>query len=459
MSRLGALANLPAKLGALARLPARLGADRATLGALGRLPARLGADLAWTQLGWAFMRIGYHAAVLWLLCDLWVWRESAFASSPSAGPPLLAAGFIANALLVTGWKTRPLLVANALLLRGLFALCEDPYTVDEIVENFSLVLAFAPRPAVLAVDCRGQPPRPREPLPRPFCILVYVAVVLLYEDSVVHKLGAEVWQDGSILWLASVLPHVGNTSFPEWAEQAWLFRSAAYAALAYEALFPLVAFRRLRPILCATGILMHATTGLLYPLPQFALVMVATLLLFMPRADPAPTRATIRTTPAWTAPLAVALAAAMTVSQIDLVRRPWEPRSRLSRLVSTYPHPIFIDWHFRLRAPILRYTTEIDGREVVIPSFDEDGRPAVRDRYWKVLAFSLRGDRRGPDMMARYLRAWLLARGAQSATVTLWCRDVRLPRLELDFGLAEELASRRFTRCGQVELAPGPPGE
>jgi hypothetical protein len=416
---------------------------------------RLGADLRFTHLGWALLRIGYHAAIVWLLADLWVWRESAFASSPSAGPCLVAAGLIVNVLLVAGWKTRPLLVANAALLRALFLLSEDPYTVDEIVENFSLVLVFAPRPRALAIDCAGQPAAPREPLPRHFCALVYVALVLLYADSVIHKLGSVVWRDGSIVWLAAAMPHAGSGFYPGWAQEAWIARAAAYGALAYEALFPLVVLRRLRPFLAATGIAMHAGTALLYPLPQFALVMVSILLLLVPRAAPGaeappPRRAT--------ALLAYGLAAAMTVSQIGLVLHPWEPRGALSRLVSTYPHPFFIDWHFRLRAPLLRYTVDVGGRAVEIPSFDQDGHPVVRDRYWKVLAFSLRGDRRGRDMMTRYVRAWLLREGLTSARVTLWCRDVTLPRLELDFSLAELMASRQFRECGAMEFGPDPGG-
>jgi len=430
-------------------------AVRRSAASLAGLLARLGFDLRWTHLGWALMRIGYHAAVFWLLADLWVWRESAFASSPVAGPCLLAAGLIVNALLVVGWRTRPLLLVNAAILRVTFALCEDPYTVDEIVENFSLVLVFAPRPLALALDCKGQPGRPGQPLPRHFCVLVFAALVLLYEDSVIHKLGSTVWRDGSIVWLAAAMPHAGGGFFPSWAQEAWLARAVAYGALAYEALFPLVAFRRLRLLFCATGILMHVATGLLYPMPQFGLVMVAALLLLLPRATgtgaPPPTRRR-------TALLAYGLAVAMTVSQIGLILHPWEPRGRLSRLVSTYPHPFFIDWHFQLHAPILRYTVEVDGRQVAIPSFDEDGHPEVRDRYWKVLAFSLRGDWRGQDMMTRYLRAWLLRQGLTRARVTVWCRDVSLPRLELDFGLADELARRRFAPCGSIDFSPGPGG-
>jgi hypothetical protein len=87
-------------------------------------------DLGASQLGLALMRIVYHATVFWLIFDLWYWREIAFFGHVQSAIPFLLGSLAVNALLVLGFKTRPLLILNWVLLRVIFRKCRDPYTVE-----------------------------------------------------------------------------------------------------------------------------------------------------------------------------------------------------------------------------------------------------------------------------------------------------------------------------------------
>lgn len=413
-------------------------------------------DLGCTHLGWALFRVGFHSGVFWLLLDLWNWRASAFEQFPTRGAALVASGLLVNALLVLGWKTRPLLFVNAVLLRAIFAHSQDTYTVDEVVEQLSLVLLFAERPRAFALDCWREPQHPHEPVRGPLGPLLILALTLLYWDSLLHKLRTSIWPSGAAFWLATALPFTGTHLLPQWAERAWLMRSATYGTLLYEALFPLLAVKRLRPWVCLAGIGLHIGTGIFLPLPQFAWVMVAAVALFLPGAALATPGSLPRPALPWSrsARLAACVGAAMIVSQAQLMIDPGAPRPWLSRAVAAYPHAIFVEWHFTLPAPLLRLTTQVDGRETLLPSFDRD-RPTTRDRYFKMLGFSWRAAGNPPPEIARYARAWFAQRGLEPRPVAVGCRDARLRTLALDFSLDDEVRARPFVPCGMLMFKPG----
>jgi hypothetical protein len=395
----------------------------------------------------AILRVLYHATVFWLLYDLWLWRGSAFLAHPREGMLLLLLGLLTNAFLIVGFFTRPLLIVNVVLLRVLFFFCQDPYTVDDVVQYFSFVFAFGPEPRAYSLDSarRGRSD-PGDPLPFGFVLFAYVILVLLYWDSVYYKLHARIWQTGSAFWLGAALPFMGQlASLPRWAEEVHLLKALTWGALAYEMAFPLIVVPVLRKPLLCIGVLVHAGSGIFFPLPQFALVMLAMLALFMrepgsglaPPAEPAP----------WAAGrLGYALIALTVASQFWLHLEPGP--NLVSRVVGTQTWPIFIDWHFTLPAPLYRLTLLAPGGEVPIPSFDAAGRPTTRDRYWKVLGFSLRGSSYPWPLIGRYVHGFFQKEGRAPAPVRVDCKDVRLPTLEISFTLPEELRLRPWRTCG-----------
>ncbi len=405
-----------------------------------------------THLSLGILRVVYHSAVLWLLADLWSWRASAFAAHRDVAAVLIPLGLAINLLLVLGLLTRPLLVANVVLLRTLFWFCQDPYTVDDVVQCFSLVLAFSPAPRAFSLDSALKGTRePRAPLPPAFVLLVYVALVLLYEDSVYCKLQSEIWRSGAAFWLGAALPFTAWHPLPAWLEVAWLMKTATYVALAYEGLFPLIVVPALRGPLLALGFTLHLGSGFFFPLPQFALVMLGLLCLFVPFPGrgslPAPAPAGRPRTRG--EHLCYALATAMLVSQVWLHFE--QDRNVLSWLTGTQRWLIFVDSHFTLPGPLYRFAAMTPEGESPIPSFDEQARPTTRDRYWKCLGFSMRAGG-AEEKASRYLIAWFQQQGRPPGPVRVYCKDVHLRTLTLDFALDDEIRARPWITCGVVSF-------
>ena len=426
--------------------------------AVGTAPQRW-IDLRVSHAALAVSRALYHSAVFWLLLDLWRFQEVAYYTHRVTAAVLLPVALAINAALVLGLWTRPLLIVNAVLLRVLFTLCLDTYTVDEIVENTSLVLAFAPAPRALALDSRRSGGSdPRAPVPIAFVLLVFTSLALVYADGLRYKFASQVWRQGSAFWLGAALPHFSTGLMPQWAEVGWLMRPCTWGALAYETLFPLILLRRLRPWVAACGVIMHVGSGIFIALPQFALLMASLVALFLPwevlrrRASSAPVP---DGAPPWrAAPVAVALMAFMVVGQLSINLVPG-PRNVLCRVLGLRQRAIFIDWHFLLPGPLLRFTVEEPAGTTVIPTFDERGYPLLHDRYWKLFGFTLRAqgmDFRGPAF--RYVHGWLERSGRKAAEVRVHCRDARLRSLALDFGADDDQRGRPWTYCGTLVLRP-----
>jgi hypothetical protein len=400
-------------------------------------------------------RIVYHVAVLWLVYDLWQWRAVAFAYDRPQAAALLPLALAVNAALVLGLWTRPLLVVNVVVLRALFALCLDSYTVDEVVENTSLLWAFAPAPRAFALDClRAGGSSPREPVPSGFVVLMFTAVAILYADGLRYKLASVIWREGSAFWLGAALPHFSTGLFPRWAEVAWLMKACTWGALAYEILFPLVLFRHLRAPIAFAGLFVHAGSGAFMALPQFGMLMTGLVLLFAPWPGHGAQARARR--PALAALL---LAGLMLIGQLTINAAPGGPRNLLCRALGLYQRAIFIDWHFRLPGPLIRFTAVLPGgQERPIPSFDERGYPTTHDRYWKLFGFILRAPGGSAEEAAlRYVRGWREQSGVPAVAARAFCRDGSLRTLALDFGAVEEHVRRPWAPCGSIAFAPPAP--
>jgi hypothetical protein len=408
------------------------------------------------HLSWGVARIVYHSAVVWLLADLWSWRASAFAAHRDVGALLVPLGLVVNLLLVLGLFTRPLLLANVVLLRVLFWFCQDPYTVDDVVQMFSLALAFAPEPRALSLDSARRGVREPSALLAPhFVLIVYVALAVLYEDSAYYKLNSEVWRSGAAFWLSTAMPFMAWHELPGWLEVGWLMRLMTYVALGYELLFPLVVVRPLRVPLLVLGFALHLGSAWLYPLPQFAVVMVGLLCLFVPfdrLASPARLETDAPRPRPGAGRLAYALAVVLVASQLWLHAE--DAPNPLAWITGTQLWSIFVDWHFTHPVPVYRFAALTENGEVPIPSFDEQGRPTVRDRYWKCLGWSIRGPA-AREMMSRYLVGWFARHGGPLRPVQVYCRDMHIDRLDLDFAVGDEVRARPWRRCAVVSFDKG----
>jgi len=122
-----------------------------------------------------------------------------------------------------------------------------------------------------------------------------------------------------------------------------------------------------------------------------------------------------------------------------------------SRLLGVSRWPIFLDAHFTVPAPLYRLAYITPAGERPIPSFDVDGRPTTRDRYWKCVGFELRWSPQvGP--LYRYLVGWQEKEGLHGGRARVYCKDVSLRTLDLDFRMPDEIRARPWRVCGEIQL-------
>jgi hypothetical protein len=421
-------------------------------------------DLRVSHAALSVSRVLYHAAVFWLVLDLWRFQEVAYAHQRVVASVMLPVALVVNAALVLGLCTRPLLVVNAILLRFVFGLALDGYTVDEVVENASVVWLLAPAPLTLALDVRrGRREQAGAAVPAAFVLLAFASLELIYADGLRYKYASEVWRDGSAFWLGAALPHFSTGLLPQWAEIGWLMRACTWGALAYETLFPLILLKRTRWLFAGLGLMVHVGSGLFMALPQFGLLMTSLIALFLPwdrlrERIAAPEGVPVEPARPETyrlAPAAYALIALMAAGQLSLNLFPG-PRNLLCRALGLHQRAIFIDWHFRLPGSLLRFALVEPQGETPIPSFDERGYPQLHDRYWKLFGFTLRTD--GTDSRepsARYVRGWMERTGRKMGEVRVYCRDAGLRTLDLDFAADDEQRRRPWILCGTISLRAG----
>lgn len=113
---------------------------------------------------------------------------------------------------------------------------------------------------------------------------VFIAIGLVYFDSVFHKFSSKLWMDGLGVWLPSSLPMVTCTDTSFLLNQEVLVKLLGYLVLVFETVFVfLFWFKKWRIPLLLLGIFFHLGILITYPIPWFALTAVATYLLLVPQ--------------------------------------------------------------------------------------------------------------------------------------------------------------------------------
>lgn len=116
-----------------------------------------------------------------------------------------------------------------------------------------------------------------------YFIIVFIAIGLVYIDSVFYKLSSKMWMDGLGVWLPSSLPMVtwNDTSFL--LNNEWLVKFLGYLVLVFEASFIFIFWlKKWRFPLFILGTFFHFGILIAYPIPLFALTYIAIYLLLVP---------------------------------------------------------------------------------------------------------------------------------------------------------------------------------
>ncbi len=413
------------------------------------------------QLGLSIVRISFHAVVFLSILQIFWCRQLSFAPSCDwIGNFVVLADLLLVASLTVGYKIRFCAIAHYVLFTALiYPNCLHRYHFDYVTGNFALLFMFAPASKALSIDSHLSGNKaPGELLPRWFFLLYATALWLFYVDSVLFKAASPMWTGGITFWFGAALPHFSLHMYPEFLEIDWVVKLMTYTAFAFEATFPLILFSRLRPLMVIAGFLLHLGITFFYPIPLFGVGMAAIFLLYFSYGQkPTPPGSSKGTTgsfetPAW---LGYSLIALLIFTQILLIlpKEQKPPFTRaLMKLLHVHRHPVYVDAHFVNPNPICRFVTTVDGKQVEIPTFSEEGYPvypAVEGRYWVATTFRMRAPVHG-DKISEYVRGWLRYSGLSPRRVEILCRNVNV-KGELNFDYDNDIRKRPWLHAGYVD--------
>jgi HTTM domain len=115
-------------------------------------------------------------------------------------------------------------------------------------------------------------------------ILIFLAIGLVYFDSVFFKFHTVMWMNGLGVWLPASLPHATYTTFFSFLlDYKWLMIFLSHLTLGFETIFIfLMWFRSLRWLLFIIGFGLHLGIFFFFPIPLFAYAMLSFYILVIP---------------------------------------------------------------------------------------------------------------------------------------------------------------------------------
>lgn len=254
--------------------------------------------------GLAVFRAAYAAVMIGDVWQMFAFRRLIFEPLPfeTAGEidptGLLLAWLAALICLAVGWQTRAAAAVNfACSLLTLATFRQYEYHLDHLAHGINLLLVFLPVAEVWSVDAwlRHRQVRPilgrasEHPGIHPLNVfaLLLIGLGLPYLDSCFWKLGQESWLSGLGVWHFASLPHntwVNPELLQHLLNRQWLMTAANYATLGLEAGFIFLMWsRRCRAwLLLPIGTVLHVGIVVAFPIPFFALVMLALYALVVP---------------------------------------------------------------------------------------------------------------------------------------------------------------------------------
>ena len=114
-------------------------------------------------------------------------------------------------------------------------------------------------------------------------IFILAAIGFVYFDSIFFKLTSYNWMNGLGMWLPASIPQVTHIKNSLLLNIEWLAIGLGYLTLVFEAIFIFVFFRKMwRVPLLIIGIGLHLGILMQFPIPWFALGLIAIYLLMVP---------------------------------------------------------------------------------------------------------------------------------------------------------------------------------
>jgi len=118
-----------------------------------------------------------------------------------------------------------------------------------------------------------------------YFIISYIFIAWLYFDSVLWKLGAQLWTDGLGVWYPASLPFAVKNATTMLMNQEWLVKIVCYIIIIHQfVIIFLINNKKSRAGLFLLGMIFHIGIFVVYPIPNFAMALMALYTLIIPHA-------------------------------------------------------------------------------------------------------------------------------------------------------------------------------
>ena len=442
-------------------------------------------------LGFAFLRVFYSGVLLLELRQLFLFETLIFPGGilpPVLLKVLLVAWGMVLCFLMAGWLTRPAAVANYLIgVVLVWAMPHFRYPFDYLLISVNFLLIWLPVSATFSLDADWQKRKTGLAVPEQVSgSWVYLVAILplglVYLDAVFYQFTAPMWTSGLGFWLPASLPQHAQTDLTWILNQQGLVQAIGYGMMIFECAFLLLIwFPRLRLLLVGGGLLLHAGTGVAFPLPHYSLAMMVLYLPLLPagfwqalrRAWRGFIGGAGRRYPAAAAPAAVLLAASKKAGwltafllycclgqllclsltplfqkaagklglqeELATLQGVFKPVFFFNQtLLGLVPHEIFPDEHFRgpYHQLVSLWYVAPRGLLVPLPLLDQQGRPAAwcAGRIYTHWVYCVTGPGAGRRQLAEGLKSftafWIKQQplSRDNATFRVVVKEVAGPR-------------------------------
>ncbi len=186
--------------------------------------------------------------------------------------------------IIIGVYTRLLVILNYLfVLIFISSLTKFEYHMDFVYSGVCFVLMFVPLSNTLSVDSVRNKNFNKRVSQFYYFFIVFVGIGMVYLDSVLYKFVSQLWLNGLGVWLPASIPQITILNDQWILNQKGIMLFLGYLTLVFEALFIFLFWiKKLRVPFLIIGVGLHVGIYLEFPIPHFALGMLALYLLMVP---------------------------------------------------------------------------------------------------------------------------------------------------------------------------------
>ncbi|WP_338760807.1 HTTM domain-containing protein [Bernardetia sp. ABR2-2B] len=201
--------------------------------------------------------------------------------------------FISICFFIVGLFTRYVTIINyvySVLIFGTSSTWE--YHVDYIYMGVGFVLVFTSISETLSLDSlikayknktKGRPIQINNVSVLNYFAILFVGIGLVYFDSVFHKSVSTTWANGLGVWKPASLPQLTFLDLNWLMNQKYLMIFASYLTLFLEFIFVFIFWhKKARLPIFIVGLGLHIGILIAFPIPWFALTMIALYILLIP---------------------------------------------------------------------------------------------------------------------------------------------------------------------------------